>query len=67
MDTVSENLTVSIRLDNELSCDKICQRIQQLVNQANSHNKNLSNCILVIRITDVTEDNGMVPKLEVKN
>lgn len=67
MDTVSENLIVSIKMGPDLTCDKICHKLQGLINKYQTMNKNLNDSLLVIKIVDIVEDSSMIPKIEYKN
>lgn len=67
MDTVSENLVVSIKMDASLTCEKVCHNIQKLIDYCNKNNSYPGDSVLVIRIIPVSDDTSMIPKLELKN
>lgn len=50
-----------------MSCEYICQRVQELVNYHNRNNQDLTDSIITIEIKKPTYDVDMIPKLELKN
>ena len=55
-------VTISFR-NNNLSCDKVCGIIQNLISK-NLHNSNL--CLLTIELKEATDDIALIPKIEYK-
>lgn len=61
-------MQVAIKLDKEISCDYICQRIQKLVNQLNKTQQSVSGSLLVIDIRSITDGgDNHIPKIEYKS
>lgn len=67
MDTVSEFM-VPIRLQNNMQCEYICRRVQELVNKFQGAGGNLSDSFIVMTIKTVSQnDDSSIPKLEFHN
>jgi len=58
-------MLVSIKLQNNMSCEYICKMLQKAITQYQKDN-NTDNTILVIDIKKVSDDTSMVPKIEYK-
>lgn len=46
---------IGISLNNNISCESVCSKIQQLVNSYAKENGGVENCILTINITKSIE------------
>lgn len=54
---------------SQISCEKICAEIQNIISKYNNQNSTISDCVLVIdirKVTDSLEESGPL-KLEHKN
>lgn len=60
-------MIVSFNLGSNLACDKICQKVQELVNYSIKNGIDLSNSLVVMEIKHPVEDTSHIPKLEHKN
>jgi hypothetical protein len=67
MDTVS-GFMIPIRLQNNMQCEHICQKVQELVNKFQGAGGNLSDSFIVLSIKTITQnDDNSIPKLEFHN
>ena len=57
----------TIKIAPNMSCEYICQRVQELVNYHNKNNTDLTDSIITIEIKKPTYEADMIPKLEFKN
>jgi hypothetical protein len=59
---------ITIKLDKNLSCEKICAQIQLLINQTQA-SMNMANSLLVIDIKNIIDSDTVteVPKLTYNN
>lgn len=58
---------ISIKLDQQLSCEYICKHIQSLINTYNSNNINLSQYLLVCELKEIQNtDQTLLPRIGVK-
>lgn len=61
-------MQIAIKLDKEISCEYICQRIQKLVNKLNNSQQNVAGSVLVMDIRPISDGgNDHIPKIEFKN
>lgn len=58
---------IAISLNNNIQCEYICNKIQQLINKLQSLSQNLNNSLLVIEIIHPTLDDSHIPKIEYKD
>lgn len=58
-------MLVSIKLQQNLSCEYICQTIQKALTQYQKTN-DISDSLLVIDIQKVNDDFSLIPKIEFK-
>jgi hypothetical protein len=49
------NNKISIKLDQELSCEHICKNVQDLINRYTKYQINLSNYLLVFELRQIQE------------
>lgn len=54
-----------IKIQENISCEYICQTIQKALTQYQKTN-DISDSLIVIDIQKVTDDNSLIPKLEYK-
>lgn len=54
-----------IKLQQNISCEYVCQTIQKALEKYSKTN-DLSDSLIVIDIQKVTDDNSLIPKLEYK-
>lgn len=59
-------MLVSIKLQQNLSCDYICQMIQKALTQYQKNNS-INDSLLVVDIRNINDDTSMIPKLELKD
>lgn len=59
-------MLVSIKLQQNLSCDYICQMIQKALAQYQKDNT-INDSVLVIDIKTINDDISLIPKLEHKD
>ena len=57
----------TIKIAPNMSCEYICQIVQELVNYHNKNNTDLTDSIITIEIKKPTYEADMIPKLEFKN
>lgn len=58
---------LSIKLDQQLSCEYICKNIQNLINSYNKENINLSNYLLVFELKEIQDtDQTLLPRIGVE-
>jgi hypothetical protein len=57
----------SLNRDN-ISCDKVCKEVQNLIHKYKQHNEDLSNALIVIEIKSITDSptNFQTPLIEYK-
>lgn len=65
MEIVSE-IMVSISLNKNIDCNKLCQEVIKLISKHSSNNQT-HNLVLTIDIKTVTNNTSFIPKLEYKN
>jgi hypothetical protein len=66
MDTVS-SFMIPLKIHNNMQCEYICQKVQELVNKFVKANNNVSEAFLIISIKTVSQnDDSSIPKLEFK-
>lgn len=59
---------ISIKLDQQLSCEYICKNIQSLINKYNNNNINLSNYLLVCELREIQNtDQTLLPRIGVEH
>lgn len=64
MDTVS-GFMVPIRIQNNMQCEHICQKVQEVVTKFQGAGGNLSDSFIIISIKTVSQnDDSSIPKLE---
>jgi hypothetical protein len=67
MDTVS-GFMVPLKIQNNMQCEYICQRVQELVNKFQGAGGNLSDSFIVMSIKTVSQnDESSILKLEFSN
>lgn len=54
-----------IKIQQNISCEYLCQTIQKALERYSQTN-DISDSLIVIDIQKVTDDNGLIPKLEYK-
>ena len=61
-------MIVSIKIQNEMNCEYICQKIQEAISRYQQQNNmpDLTDSLLVIDIKKPNEDTELIPKLEFK-
>jgi hypothetical protein len=57
----------TIKITPNMSCEYICQRVQELVNYHNKHNQDLTDSMITIEIKKPQYDTDMIPKIEFTN
>lgn len=50
---------IAIKIDQSLTCEKVCQKIQSILKNLDRTNK-----LLVIDIKEITQENDLILKLE---
>jgi CobQ-like glutamine amidotransferase family enzyme len=67
MDTVS-GFMVPLKIQNNMQCEYICQKVQELVNKFQRAGGNLSDSFIVMTIKTVSQnDDSSIPELEFHN
>jgi|688.fasta_scaffold330307_3 hypothetical protein len=67
MDTVS-GFMVPLKIQNNMQCEYICQKVQELVNKFQVAGGNLSDSFIVMNIKTISQnDDSSIPKLEFNN
>lgn len=61
-------ICINLSSNHQITCESICQKIQNLINNISKDNKSLSDKILVVSIQDVSDHSGdnPIPKIEHK-
>jgi hypothetical protein len=61
-------MIVSIKIQNEMNCEYICQKIQEAISRYQQQNNmpDLTDSLLIIDIKKPNEDTELIPKLEFK-
>lgn len=59
-------MLVSIKLQQNLSCDYICQMIQKALTEYQKTNS-IHDSLLVVDIRNINDDISLIPKLESKD
>ena len=61
-------MLLSYSLGQELSCEKVCKDLANIVAKFSKTQETLSDCVLVIDIKKIIDSNqSLLPKLEYKN
>jgi hypothetical protein len=59
MDTVSQNLFRAFTIQPQMSCENICNEMQNLMNRYQELNGNLENIIMTITLHKVTDHDSL--------
>jgi len=59
-------MRISISLENNLSCELICNRVQKAINDYMKEFNDAKDALIVIDIVKTTEDTSFIPKIEHK-
>lgn len=59
-------MIVSIKLDNNLSCDLLCKKVQDAINNYVKEFNDTTDTVVVIDIKKTTENISLIPKIEYK-
>lgn len=59
-------MLVSIKLQNNLSCEYICSKVQYAINCYMKEFNDATDAMVIIDIRKPTEDTTLVPKIEFK-
>ena len=59
-------MLVSIKLENNISCDYICQKLQKAITEYQKTN-DTSDSILVIDIQKIYDNVNLIPKIELQD
>jgi hypothetical protein len=68
MVTVSQTMKLSIKLDKQIDCNKLCQQIEKLLSKFDQSLGPIQDCILVLDVVRPFDNYGdnPIPKLEHK-
>lgn len=59
-------MITAIKIQPQMDCNYICQRIHQAILQYQKDNQNINDAMLVIDIRKPYDDDNLIPKLEFK-
>jgi GTP-binding protein EngB required for normal cell division len=59
-------MITTIKIQPQMDCNYICQRIHQAILQYQKDNQNVNDAMLVIDIRKPYDDDNLIPKLEFK-
>lgn len=59
-------MLVSIKLENNISCEHICSRVQYAINCYMKEFNDTTDAMVVIDIRKPIEDTSLIPKIEYK-